>query len=178
MSASDEHGGDLPREEGPHRTVYPGLGCAHCPASFFKEDRHAAHMITAHSDKPHSAAWQSGDHKIEYHPNLTRQHPHFYLMSEAQTGKPVSNMALDHEGKVLAVETDPKKRRQGLATKLWNEAQQHSKDMPGVPEPKHSRTRTRSGEAWAKKVGGEVPPRTGELLSARQMQGMIDFKRK
>ena len=177
MSASDEHGGDLPREGG-NTTHYPGLGCPHCPASFFKNDRHAAHMLTAHPDKPHSAAWQSGEHKIEYHPNLTRQHPHFYLMSEAQTGKPVSNMALDHEGKVLAVETDPKKRRQGLATKLWNEAQQHSKDMPGVPEPKHSRTRTRSGEAWAKKVGGEVPPRTGELLSARQMQGMIDFKRK
>ena len=98
-------------------------------------------------------------------------------MSDAESGKPVSNMALDHQGKVLAVETHPKLRRQGLATKLWSEAQQHSQETPGVPEPKHSGTRTRSGEAWAKKVGGEVPARNGNLLSARQMQGMIDFKR-
>lgn len=177
MSATDEHGGDLPRENG-NTTNYPGLGCPHCPAAFFSNDRHAAHQLTAHSDKPHSVAWVTGEHKIEYHPNLTRQHPHFYLMSEAQTGKPVSNMALDREGKVLAVETDPKKRRQGLATKLWTEAQKHSQEMPGVPAPKHSGMRTRAGEAWAKKVGGEVPSRNGEFLSARSMQGMIDFKRK
>jgi len=177
MSApTDQHGGDLPIKEG-STTKYPALGCSHCPAAFFSNERHDAHMGNAHADKSHAVAWQSGEHKIEYHPNFTRQHPHFYLMSEAQTGKYVSNMALNHEGKVLAVETDPKKRRQGLATKLWNEAQQHSKEMPGVPEPKHSQTRTRSGEAWAKKVGGEVPPRAGNLLSARQMRGMIDFKR-
>lgn len=174
---TDKHGGDLPREDG-NTTHYPGLGCNHCPASFFSEQRHNTHMKTAHADKPMAVAWKSGEHKIEYHPNLTRQHPHFYLMSDAETGKPVSNMALSHEGKVLAVETDPKKRRQGLATKLWTEAQKHSEEVPGVPQPKHSSMRTRSGEAWAKKVGGELPPRSGALLSARQMQGMIDFKRK
>jgi hypothetical protein len=173
---TDEHGGDLPRKEG-STTSYPALGCNHCPASFFSEQRHNTHMKTAHADKPRAVAWQSGEHKIEYHPNLTRQHPHFFLMSEAESGKPVSNMALDHEGKVLAVETHPKQRRQGLATKLWNEVQQHSQETPGVPEPKHSPTRTRAGEAWAKKVGGEVPPRGGNLLSARQMRGMIDFNR-
>jgi len=46
----------------------------------------------------------------------------------------------------------------------------------GIPEPQHSSMRTRAGEAWAKKIGGELPQR-GRLLSARQMQGMIDFGR-
>ena len=83
-------------------------------------------------------------------------------------------MVLDEKGKVQAVETHPQYRRQGLAKKLWGIAQENT--AQGAPAPSHSSTRTRAGEAWAKKVGGEVPPR-GRLLSARQMQGMIDFKR-
>ena len=174
MSASAEHGGDAPIESG-NSTKYPGLGCAHCPASFFNGTNQAAHMKERHPDKPRATAWEDEHHRVEYIPNLTRQHPHLYTLSEKQSGKFLSNMVLDEGGKVQAVETHPKYRRQGLAKKLWGIAQENT--AQGAPAPSHSAMRTRSGEAWAKKVGGEVPPRSGQLLSARQMQGMIDFKR-
>ena len=65
---------------------------------------------------------------------------------------------------------------------MSNESVEHGGD---APRPKmvngqtvmSSTTRTKEGEEWAKSVGGEVPPRGGRLLSARQMQGMIDFSR-
>jgi len=178
MSASEQYGGDAPREVDAHRTEYPGLGCHACPATFFSNERHAAHIRSAHPEVSPPVAWKSGEHKVEYHPNLTPQHPHLYILSDAQSGKYLSNMVLNREGKVDAVETHPKHRRQGLATKLWHEAQSHSEEYPAVPAPKHSTSRTRAGDAWAKKIGGEVPPvPRNNLLSARQMRGMIDFSR-
>jgi len=177
MNASEQYGGDAPIEEG-SKTKYPGLNCHACPAAFFSNERHAEHIKTAHPEVSPPLAWKSGEHKIEYHPNLTPVHPHLYILSDAQSGKYLSNMVLNREGKVDAVETHPKHRRQGLATKLWNEAQGHSEEYPGVPAPKHSTSRTRAGDAWAKKIGGEVPPvPKTQLLSARQMRGMIDFSR-
>lgn len=173
MSASDEHGGDAPIEKG-NTTSYPGLGCPHCPAAFFSGEKQVAHMKERHPNQPRATAWEDEHHRVEYIPHMTRQHPHMYLLSEKQSGKILSNMALDEKGKVQAVETHPKYRRQGLATKLWGIAQENT--AQGAPAPVHSPTRTRAGEAWAKKVGGDVPPR-GRLLSARQMQGMIDFSR-
>ena len=173
MSAQDEHGGDLPIEVDAHTTRYPGLGCPHCPAAFHNTANQVNHMVQTHPDKPRAFALEDEKHRIEYHPHLTRQHPHLYVLSDKQSGKYLSNMVLDDEGKVSAVETHPKYRKQGLATKLWQVAQENAKS--GAPEPKHSSTRTAAGEKWAKKVGGELPPRN-KLLSARQMQGMIDFK--
>jgi GNAT superfamily N-acetyltransferase len=131
-------------------------------------------MKERHPNQPRATSWEDDNHRVDYIPNLTRQHPHMYLLSDKQSGKYLSNMALDEKGKVQAVETHPQYRRQGLAKKLWGIAQENT--AQGAPAPQHSSTRTRAGEAWAKKVGGEVPPR-GRLLSARQMQGMIDFKR-
>ena len=173
---SIKHGGDAPYKKGTS-TVYPGLGCSHCPATFFKPESHDAHMKSAHPDKPVAESWDSSEHhRVDYIPNLTRQHPHFYLLSDKQTGKYISNMVVGHEGKVEGLETHPKFRRQGHAKELWNAAQEHAETTAGVPTPKHSTLRTRAGEAWAKSVGGEVPERTQGLLSARQMRGMIDFK--
>jgi GNAT superfamily N-acetyltransferase len=174
---TDQYGGDLPiKTETGHKI--PALGCSHCPASFFSEDRHAAHLRNVHSDKPAPESWESSEgHVVHYYPNITRNHPHWYIMSDAQSGKFISNMVTNHEGKVDAIETHPKYRRQGLASELWHAAQQHAETTPGVPTPRHGTSRTRAGDAWAKKVGGEVPPvPRNQLLSARQMQGMIDFK--
>lgn len=174
---TDQYGGDLPiKTETGHKI--PALGCSHCPAAFFSEDRHAAHIQNAHSDKPAPESWESSEgHVVHYYPNITRNHPHWYIMSDAQSGKFISNMVLNREGKVDAIETHPKLRRQGLASELWHAAQQHAETTPGVPTPQHGTSRTRAGDAWAKKVGGDVPPvPRNQLLSARQMQGMIDFK--
>lgn len=174
----NEHGGHKSYEEG-NTTHMPGLGCSHCPAAFFDQNSHQNHMIERHSDKPRAEVWQSSpEHAVEYHPNLTRQHPNLYILKDIKTNRYLSNMVTDHDGEVSAVETDPKQRRQGHATELWHAAIQHAETTPGVPTPQHSRSRTRAGDAWAKKVGGEVPPVPRErLLSARQMRGMIDFSR-
>ena len=174
---TDEHGGDLPTtrmENGQTITSYPGHGCPHCPASFFKGETQQKHMIDAHPGQPYNHSAEDDKHRIDYYHYFTRQHPHFFVLSDKESGKMLSNMNLDEKGVVQGVETHPDYRRQGLATKLWNYAK--SQSAMGIPEPQHSRTRTKEGEEWAKKIGGELPPR-GRLLSARQMQGMIDFER-
>jgi hypothetical protein len=50
----------------------------------------------------------------------------------------------EHEGK-------------GLGTQMYKVAQSASKSE-GLPTPEHSPVRTKAGDAWAKKVGGKVPP--------------------
>lgn len=174
---TDEHGGDLPTtrmENGGTVTSYPGHRCPHCPASFFKPDKQIAHTQEAHPGKPYNHSAEDDKHRIDYYHYFTRQHPHFFILSDKKSGKMLSNLNLDEEGKVQGVETHPDYRRQGLARKLWDYAKSQSE--MGIPEPKHSATRTKEGEEWAKKIGGELPKR-GRLLSARQMQGMIDFER-
>jgi GNAT superfamily N-acetyltransferase len=171
---TDEHGGDLDikTEKG---YMIPTLGCSHCPAAFFSEDRHAAHIRERHPDKAAPESWESSEgHVVHYVPNITRHHPHWYIMSDAQSGKYISNMVVGHSGEVEGLETHPKYRRQGIASELWHAAQQHAETTPGVPTPQHSRLRTRAGTAWAKKVGGDIP-QSNQVLSARQMRGMIDF---
>ena len=181
MSRSEEHGGDAPIQVNDGSEVksrYPGLGCPHCPAAFFDEGRHAKHIQERHPDKPAPESWESSEgHTVTYFPNLTRQHPHFYILSDTKSGQYLSNMVVGHKGEVEGLETHPKMRRQGLASELWHAATQHAEGTPGVPMPQHSTLRTRAGEGWAKKVGGVVPERQGSLLSARQMRGMIDFSR-
>jgi len=175
MAQHPEHGGDLPIET-ETTTTYPGLACSHCPAAFFSEEGQRKHMAERHPDKPAAEHWDSSEnHRVSYFPNLTPQHPHFYLLSDKQSGKYLSNMVVNRNGEVSGLETDPNLRRQGHAKELWNAAHEHAETTPGVPTPQHSRLRTKAGEAWAKAVGGEVPPRQGSLLSARQMNAMVDF---
>ena len=45
----------------------------------------------------------------------------------------------------------------GLATQMYHIAKATSKSQ-SLPSPKHSATRTQAGDAWAKKVGGVIPP--------------------
>ena len=181
MSNQDEHGGDLPREVNAHTTKYPGQSCSHCPAAFFKSEGLDKHLTQKHPDKPRAEAWQSSPgHQVTYYPNLTRAHPNLYVLSDMKTGKHISNLVTGHTGKLEAIETDPAHRRKGHASELWNAAHEHAETTPGVPTPEHSGLRTGLGEKWAKattkKRGEEMPKRNGTLLSARQMQGMIDFK--
>ena len=176
MSAQDEHGGDVPVVSG-NSTRYPGLGCNHCRAAFFSHESHHNHMLERHPDKPVAEAWQSSpEHHVTYYPNFNRQTPHMYILSKGE--KPVANLVTSHEGKILGIETHPKMRRQGLATELLNAAHEHAETTPGVPKPTYSSTRTSAGDKFqksaAKKLGGEAPT-GGEILSPRQMQGMLRF---
>lgn len=52
------------------------------------------------------------------------------------------------------IKIEPEHRRQGLATAMWNWAQEQ-----GRPKPKHSRQRTDMGDVWARSVGGTLPRR-------------------
>ena len=176
MSAQDEHGGDLPVTTG-NTTRMPALGCNHCPAAFFSQERHHSHMLERHPDQPVAEAWQSSpEHQVTYYPNINRQTPHMYILSKGE--KHVANMVTSHTGEIQGIETHPKMRRQGLATELLNAAHEHAETTPGVPKPVFSKTRTSAGDKFqksaAKKLGGEAPT-GGSLLSPRQMQGMLRF---
>lgn len=45
----------------------------------------------------------------------------------------------------------------GVATKMYQKAQEVAATTKKVPAPKHSQDRTDAGDAWAKKVGGKLP---------------------
>ena len=57
------------------------------------------------------------------------------------------------KGEVRTVFTEDRYRCQGLATALWRLA-----ERLGM-EPRHSDNRTDDGDAWARRLGGGVPPR-------------------
>lgn len=66
-------------------------------------------------------------------------------------------------GGVSTVDVDPKYRNRGIATHMWELAQQAHKDAPfHYPEIEHSTFRSVEGDAWAhslweKGLAGEVP---------------------
>jgi hypothetical protein len=49
----------------------------------------------------------------------------------------------------------------GVATSMYKKATKLSGDT-GIKSPQHSTFRTDKGDAWARKVGGKVPPRKAE----------------
>ena len=122
---------------------------------------------------PQPKSWNDGTHKVDYYPWFTGAHPHFYVLSDAKSGQLLSNMALGESGEVLGLETHPKYRNQGLATKLWTTAQKNHKEQK-LPAPRHSKTMTKSGEAWAQKVGGELP-KDRRISNVTQMRNMLGW---
>ena len=57
-------------------------------------------------------------------------------------------------GVVTHIQTQPKFRRQGVATMLWKTAKTLPDKYPGTTTPKHDYSdQTPEGAAWAKKVG-------------------------
>ena len=57
-------------------------------------------------------------------------------------------------GEIKGTYTVPEQQRRGVATSLFQQA--HGQ---GVVKPKHSSFRTNSGDAWARSMGGRLPPR-------------------
>lgn len=176
----DEHGGDLPEEKGNH-TYYPSLGCSHCPAAFRSKERYSSHQAERHPDKPVQESWESSEgHHVTYVPNFNRQTPHLYVLTDANSGTHLSNLAISHEGKLDAIQTHSKHRRQGHASELWNAANEHAAATPGVPTPQYSSMVTGLGDKWTKKTAArrkeEAPKRQGSVLSPRQMMGLLDLE--
>jgi GNAT superfamily N-acetyltransferase len=63
-----------------------------------------------------------------------------------------------NDGKITELYVKRAHRRQGVATGMMNEARRVARENSAVVEPQHHSLRSRAGDAWAKKIGGYVPP--------------------
>jgi GNAT superfamily N-acetyltransferase len=64
----------------------------------------------------------------------------------------VGEMLWDSDtGEVKNVEVEPKYRRKGVATAMWNAAREQGHNL------QHSPLRTGAGDRWAKAIGGPTP---------------------
>lgn len=61
-------------------------------------------------------------------------------------------------GELYFIKVPAEYRRQGIATKLWEHAQEHARSF-NLPPLIHSEYRTNEGDAWAKSFGEKLPPR-------------------
>lgn len=77
----------------------------------------------------------------------------------------------DKTGEVTHIAVLGDKRRQGVATALWNRAQELAAEK-GITAPRHSSKRTEAGDAWAKSVGGELPRRTKVSYGPGRLTGV------
>jgi GNAT superfamily N-acetyltransferase len=74
--------------------------------------------------------------------------------------RPIASLSWHHRtGEISGVYTVPEHQRQGVATALYQQGQEIASKTRGVPTPRHSEQRTRSGDAWARSVGGHLPGR-------------------
>ncbi len=70
--------------------------------------------------------------------------------------RPMGSLSWHHKtGEIRGVYTSSQFQRQGIASRLYLEAQQQA----GTVRPKHSPDRTTAGDALAKSVGGRLPRR-------------------
>lgn len=60
-------------------------------------------------------------------------------------------------GEIVSVDVKSRYQRLGVANTLFHDARRAAREQ-GLTEPKHSEDRSDQGDAWAKQVGGEVPP--------------------
>jgi ribosomal protein S18 acetylase RimI-like enzyme len=71
-------------------------------------------------------------------------------------GRRVGKMEWDTgTGDIQGIEVHPRHQRKGIATAMWNHAQEVSGNSVG-----HSTIRSDEGDKWAQSVGGDIPPRS------------------
>jgi GNAT superfamily N-acetyltransferase len=88
------------------------------------------------------------DNEVERHTVTTQHTP-----TGAYAGSMIWSGYEDTDnGHLQSIEVDPKFRRQGLATKMWNHARELSYKNPNIHFPQHSAFRTPEGDAWARAV--------------------------
>lgn len=77
------------------------------------------------------------------------------LMAHGGNGRRLGLMTWD-QGTVQSVTVKPNWQHQGIATQMWNRANEIT---PGLS---HSGNRSDAGEGWSSAVGGPRPERTGK----------------
>ena len=107
-------------------------------------------------------AWSVPDQNLDisYVQNYSRNLPHTYMAHISDSGKHVGMMHLNHEGVVNGIDVHPDHRRQGIASTMWQVAEQAAKENKDIPAPQHSERRTVSGDKFAKAIGGDLPKRS------------------
>lgn len=97
------------------------------------------------------------------HPGAPKQHPMLHTLTARNSdGKYLGYMDWHKKtGKIDNIHVTETMRGLGLATNMLNKGRQLSYDT-GIKSPEHSRHRTDMGDAWARKVGGKIPPRKAE----------------
>ena len=75
-----------------------------------------------------------------------------------ELGKDSAYIDWEPSGELYYIKVPAEYRRQGIATRLWEAAKEHARKF-GLPIPTHSQYRTDEGDAWAKSLGDELPPR-------------------
>lgn len=70
-------------------------------------------------------------------------------------------------GEIKDVLVSGEHQGKGIATRMYEVAQETAKTQ-GLPMPKHSRSRTRGGDAWARAVGGSLPPLKGGVFHGEE----------
>jgi hypothetical protein len=97
------------------------------------------------------------------HPGATQQHPSLHTME----ARDASGSYLGHmdwhkkSGKIDNINVIGRMQGLGVATSMYEKATKLAGDT-GIKSPQHSTFRTDKGDAWARKVGGKVPPRKAE----------------
>lgn len=120
-----------------------------------------------------------GTHAVTYHHGSMGfgTSAHNFVMHD-EKDRMVASMGLDHKGTIQHIEVHPEMRRQGLATKLYKFGHELHDDIETIPAPQHSESRTDSGDAWAKSVGGVIPKNHSEVedsdFRSRHWESMRD----
>lgn len=73
-------------------------------------------------------------------------------------GATVGSLMWDETGEISWVEVHKDYRRRGIASQMWSSSQHID------PPARHSSRRSRLGNLWAHKVGGELPDLSEEVI--------------
>lgn len=85
---------------------------------------------------------------------------HYIGVNQKDTPGTIATFRWDPQhGMIKHVGVAEAHERRGIATAMYHLAQRLSSQY-GVPAPQHSMDRTDEGDAWARKVGGELPERS------------------
>lgn len=97
------------------------------------------------------------------HPGAPKQHPMLHgLRAYNSEGRNLGEISWHKKtGKINNIHVTEIMRGLGLGTNMINRGRQIAADT-GIKAPEHSRHRTDAGDAWARAVGGTLPPRAKE----------------
>lgn len=84
-----------------------------------------------------------------------------HAVTATREGEQVGEMGYKRSGgSVGFIHVQEEHRRTGVGRGMWAVARAMH-DLLGTAEPEHSHTRSDTGDAWAKSVGGYLPQRSG-----------------